>query len=87
MPTVPGTMSGAGVGTEERETGPVPRVLPIARETARVPDSTGSVPVGRERSRERAVYTRHNLFTGRKYWNPHIWGCEGIAGSAKLPWR
>ena len=88
MPTVLGTMSGAGVDTKERETGLVPRVLPIARETGRVPNSMGSVPAGRERSREGVVYTRHNLFTGRKYWNPHIWGCvRALQGSAKLPWR
>ena len=88
MPTVLGTMNGAGVGTKERETGLAPRVLPIARETGRVPDSMGSVPAGRERSRERVVCTRHNLLTGRKYWNPYIWGCvRASQGSAKLPWR
>lgn len=73
MPTVPGTMSGAGVGTEERETGPCCQRAAYCQRDSRVPDSTGSVPVGRK---SRQVYTRHNLFTfGRKYWNPHIWGC------------
>lgn len=68
-------------------TGLVPRVLPVARETGRVPDSTGAVPAGREGSREWAAHRAQPLHGEKVLEPPYLGLCAGVAGVSKLCWR